>query len=252
MAQVSSELLAPTRRLTRLYVSALGAVALLSVVAQLLVQHALNQQTSDAHVVNVAGRQRMLSQRVSKAALTFQVTTDPAERKGRADELAQAMALWERSHRALQHGDPAMGLPGKNTPEVTRMFQAIEPLHQSMLRDGKDLLAAVGAGGEKPVEAAAIQPIVGAILAAEPGFLSGMDRVVSQYAHEATARIERLRLVELILLCVTLGVLFLEGLYIFRPAVREIRRTISHLVQARGHLDNTVQALRAIAGIGQP
>ncbi len=79
-------------------------------------------------------------------------------------------------------------------------FQAIEPLHQSRPGTRRISSPRLGAGGEKPAEAAAIQPTVAAILAAEPGFLIGMDRVVSQYAQEATARIERLRLVELILL----------------------------------------------------
>ena len=62
-------------------------------------------------------------------------------------------------------------------------------------------------------------------------------------------RVDRLKEVEMILLAVTLLVLLLEGLYVFRPAVREIRKTITELVTAKGHLDNTVQALRSIAGV---
>jgi hypothetical protein len=74
---------------------------------------------------------------------------------------------------------------------------------------------------------------------------------VFQYDREATARVDRLKQIEVWLLAVTLAVLLFEGLYVFRPAVREIRRTITNLVLARGHLDETVQALRSIAGIGR-
>lgn len=248
--KVSSEVLSPARRLTRLYIIALSVVAILSIVAQVLVQHALDQQSGDARVINIAGRQRMLSQRLSKASLALQITTDPLERKSRAKELQTVLDLWERSHIGLQRGDPEKGLPGKNSPEVISMFAAIDPLHQSMVRDAKDLLAAVGPEGEKTPDTATVQPAIAQILAAEPNFLSGMDKIVFQYDKEATERVDRLKKVELILLAVTLGVLLLEGLYVFRPAVREIRKTITDLVMAKGHLHDTVQALRSIAGFG--
>ena len=49
-------------RLTRLYIMALLAVAILSLLGQLLIQVFLNSLLDDSHVVNIAGRQRMLSQ----------------------------------------------------------------------------------------------------------------------------------------------------------------------------------------------
>src|SRR5262249_21736940 len=153
--------------LTRLYIMALSIVALLSIAAQGLVQHALNQQSGDARVINIAGRQRMLSQRLSKAALALQFTTDPAERKNRAQELQNVLTLWERSHIGLQQGDPEKGLPGQNSAEVIGMFATIEPFHQSMVRDAKDLLHAVGPDGDQKVDISVVQPAVAQILAAE-------------------------------------------------------------------------------------
>lgn len=58
----------PTR-LTRLYIAALSAIAILSFAGQLVIQNFLYRQRSDSTVVNVAGRQRMLSQKLTKAAL---------------------------------------------------------------------------------------------------------------------------------------------------------------------------------------
>ena len=56
----------PVRRLTAIYGVALSAVALLCVTGNVLVQRALHQQEGDARVINVAGRQRMLSQALTK------------------------------------------------------------------------------------------------------------------------------------------------------------------------------------------
>jgi len=194
----------------------------------------------------------MLSQRLSKAALVLEVATQPDERRGRAQELRDVLALWSHAHVALQHGDPQIGLPGKNSAEIDAMFAAIDPSHQAIVREATALLAMVGADGARTPDRPMEQAVVAGILAAEPPFLTGMDKIVFQYDKEATARVERLKRIELVLLVVTLGVLLLEGLYVFRPAAREIRKTISDLVMAKGHLDKTIEALRALAGADPP
>lgn len=66
------------KRLTVHYIAALGTVALVSLFGEGLVQVALNQQSSDAHVINLAGRQRMLGQKLSKAALALEFASAPA------------------------------------------------------------------------------------------------------------------------------------------------------------------------------
>ncbi len=115
----------PTRRLSMLYIAALSTVALLTVLGQVVIQSALQQQSSDALVINIAGRQRMLSQRLSKAALALEVFPDV--RQQNADELRGVIVLWQRSQEGLQHGDTALGLPGNNSETVKRLFANIEP-----------------------------------------------------------------------------------------------------------------------------
>ena len=180
-----------TRRLTILYIFALSSIALLSIVGQAVIFTFLEQQTSDATVINIAGRQRMLSQRLSKAALIIQTATDTATRRQAVEELTEVRALWQTSHQALQYGDPALDVPGDNSPAVTAMFAEIEPYHQTMLAASQTLLDTVA---ESP--AADVSPMVTQILAAEPAFLTGMDEIVFQYAREATTRVNRLKLVE--------------------------------------------------------
>ncbi|MCB0227163.1 MAG: type IV pili methyl-accepting chemotaxis transducer N-terminal domain-containing protein, partial [Anaerolineae bacterium] len=174
-ARTSPEPRDQTRRLTILYIFALSSIALLSIVGQAVIFTFLGQQTSDATVINIAGRQRMLSQRLSKAALIIQTTTDAAARQPAVAELTEVRALWQTSHQALQHGDPALDVPGDNSSAVTAMFAEIEPYHQTMLAASQTLLNTVA---ESP--AADVSPMVTQILAAEPAFLTGMDEIVFQ------------------------------------------------------------------------
>src|SRR5690242_18812894 len=115
-----------TRRLTIFYICALCSVALLSILGQVIIQVSIQQQTSDALVINIAGRQRMLSQKIPKDALILQTATDPTVRTARTNELQQAVTLWEQSQQGLQNGDGKQGLPPTTSPIVKGLFSAIE------------------------------------------------------------------------------------------------------------------------------
>lgn len=211
----------PVRKLTLLYVTALTSIAVMSIVGQALIQTSLARQRHDSHVVNIAGRQRMLSQKLAKNALALDSTSDPLSRDVRRRELGEVVALWERSHLGLQLGDEALQLPGENTAEVRRMFTGIEQMHREMVAAAKSILA-----GAEPLERARR---VRVILDNEAKFLLGMDRIVFQYSAESAERVAWVARTELGLLLVTLLVLALEGAFVFRPAAQRLRRTIEDL-----------------------
>ncbi|MBF0572251.1 MAG: SpoIIE family protein phosphatase [Desulfamplus sp.] len=233
-----------TRRLTILYIAALSMVAVLSITGQVFVQLALKTQSSDSRIINIAGRQRMLSQRLSKAALVIGTAKDIAVKKRYSEELLLVADLWERSHRGLQHGDAEIGLPGKNSEEINRMFEAIEEHHQKMLQSAREILKNIDAiqSSLTVIETQDRFP-VSTILNHEHTFVEGMDSIVFQYDKEAKARVVRLKIIELSLLTVTLLILSLEGFFVFRPAVRKVIEVIEQLKLSNMEIEQKNQAL---------
>ncbi len=209
------------RRLTLLYIAALTTVAVLSIGAQWLIQWQLDNGESDSRVINVAGRQRMLSQRIAKVSLRVDGNETPPTVRG---ELSEALAEWSASHLALQAGDAELALPGESSPRVTELYAAIEPDFLAIRQAASALI-------DEPSSDSA--EAVATIQRHEAAFLEGMDAVVSQYVVEAERRVERLRLFERGILGLTLAVLLAEGLLIFRPAVRHITETTEGLQRAR-------------------
>ena len=69
-------------------------------------------------------------------------------------------------------------------------------------------------------------------MSTQDAFLSGMDAIVMLYEQEARARVISLRRAELALLVVALVVLALEGLLVFRPAVRGLRAYLAERDEA--------------------
>jgi len=221
--------LADVARLRWLYIAALSGVALLSVLGQLVIQSSLVQQSSDSRVINVSGRQRMLSQRLCKSALAISASVESGpSRAQRFEEFKKTLRLWKSSHRALQAGDREMGLPGKNSPAVLEKYQNLKPYFDAIVASAARIEATLESDLSRQLPSEPIE----AMLANEGQFVTRMDEIVSLYDREAKQRVTRLRIIELTLFLATVVVLALEGRLVFRPAVARARSAILELVRA--------------------
>lgn len=222
----------PTRRLTILYICALSIIALLAISGQVLIQTSLSQQVNDAHIINIAARQRMLSQKLSKAALALHFASTRDEQNKRMAEVSSGAALWKLSSEGLQNGSSQLDLPGNNSPEVTQLFASIKPQYERMLSAFASLVGTAQKERARPLEVfrADVAPFVSIILSQEADFLIGANNIVTQYQIESEARVNRLRVTEGTLLGLTLLVLLLEGSLIFRPTIKRLDRTIVNIV----------------------
>src|SRR5882757_2934439 len=87
-------------RLGTWYVLALSIVASVVIIGQVLIQSYLKDQLSDSHVVNIAGKQRMLSQKITKTIVLLQ--DEEIEKRSRLlTELRSSLDLWKVSQKAL-------------------------------------------------------------------------------------------------------------------------------------------------------
>src|SRR5690606_1446320 len=91
-------------------------------------------------VINVAGRQRMLSQKLTKEVLLLSKEQDIDNRKLITQDIKRTIHLWASSHRALQIGDKPLGLPGENSEEVFKMFREITPTYQTIYSSTLNIL----------------------------------------------------------------------------------------------------------------
>jgi diguanylate cyclase (GGDEF)-like protein len=203
-------------RLQVRYIVALSLIALLTIGAQWLLQSLLIGQEPDSRVVNIAGRQRMLSQKITKASLYLHTAESPEQQRSARDQLQQALDLWRQSHRGLQVGDAGQELPGNNSREVRELFAAIEPPFQAMVAAAETMISL-------PADARIADAAIHALIDHEPAFLAGMDAIVFRFDAEAKQKVDRVRVIEAGLAATTLLVLVLEAVLIFAPAVRRMR-----------------------------
>ncbi|GAB3925233.1 ATP-binding protein [Larkinella terrae] len=220
------------QRLTRFYILALTVIAVLSITGLLFIRRTLSDHNNDGRVVNVAGRQRMLSQRLTKLAL-LRISGIPTSDTA---SFAALLNTWGQSHRQLKRGSLHMEKTYlvRKSKQIDRMFTTIEPFFQSMYGS----LARINAASTTPDQKKAALKTV---LQNEPFFLEQMNAIVFQFDKESFERVKSLEQIEWILSVATLVTLLIEALLIFRPVVTHTKNVIRKLTESD-------EALRVVNG----
>ncbi len=239
------------RSLTRYYILALTAVALLTLAGQVVIQYSLGDVLDDARVINLAGRQRMLSQRLTKRAILIcRPGIYPPGAEAYARDFDQLVALWKTCHDGLKSGhlvQEGRVIPVRTSPATAAMFAQLDPHFQAMYNGFQQIsqhLRQSGAGSGQA--AASNDDALRTVLAHEREFLRWMDAIVFQYDRETRQRVDRVRNIEFLLAVVTFVVLFLEGLFVFRPVVAHTGRVIQRLMHSETSLQTANERLNFI------
>ncbi|MET1258233.1 ATP-binding protein [Flagellimonas sp. DF-77] len=232
------------QRVQQWYLLALAAIALTVIVAQILIQQHLDGQLDDSRVINVAGRQRAYSQKLVKEALQLNAIRDLAEREAVTKALKQTLYVWTVSHRGLQTGNDSIGLPKEENPEILALFQEVSPHHAAMVASAHEILETAEVHSDST--ALAIETQLANILSNEQQFLRKMDAIVNAYDVISKQQLEQLKLKEFLLLGVSLLILLLELVFIFRPMSFQIRETIADLLRGRQQSEEDNEQIKKI------
>lgn len=219
------------RDLTRRYVIALTIIALLALAANVMLNLTIAAQDSYASIINISGRQRMLSQRVALFSQRLAQEKDQTAFQQTRDALLESIQLMEGSHQALVHGSEAFNLSASLTASANPIyFEAPFFLDEQV----RLFLEAARQVADTPLQS--LHPDHPALIrittAAEHRLLDTLNQAVSHFEQESHAKVERTEQLENLVLLVTWLCLILEAFLIFRPMVRSVIRSQEELQQA--------------------
>lgn len=199
------------------YIIALLSVALLSCVSYIGFNNIIETEARSAAVINVSGRQRMLSQRIPMLAQL--IVSDPAahDHERLIGQLRDALNLMEQSHTALLYGNPDMG------------ESALDARLQDFFRQSRSFASQA----ESTLATVELRSSAAALAQTSSALLPSLDQIVTQFEAESQAAVIRLQQWQTGVFAVLLIVLVVEGVVIFWPLEKELNRNFRLLLQSR-------------------
>ena len=188
-----------------------------------MVQDSLRQTVVDARVTEAAARQRMLSQRIAKAALILIAPGTGTIKWDHRAELRRSEEEWEAVHVGLVRGTADRGLPGQPSPRIAASFREIEPWFH-LLDDGARA--------------------VSAILGAEGAYLKAAETITRLYKEQENSHLLALQRTQVLLTPTVLSIVLLLGLLVFRSAQRRILESVYEFLAVAAEVERRAAELQ--------
>ncbi|MEZ5453519.1 MAG: SpoIIE family protein phosphatase [Thiothrix sp.] len=224
----------------------LTLIAILATSTYFIIHSMLTINESSGTIVNISGRQRMLSQRGALFALELASSEKQAEQENTREELQKVVDLMLSSHLGLTQGSQEMGLPDTMSETMRKLyFEKPDQLDSQVKRYLDEINALIRDSRTGTVNYS--NPHLQYILTAAPDrLLKTLNAAVKQYETEAGEQIQNAIRYEMLVYLVTLLTLLLEALLIYRPLVNRVRSTTENLVRQQEFSDSVINTSQAL------
>ncbi len=204
------------------YVLALSLIAIFSILAYFNLSHLIKAQSQDGEVINVSGRQRMLSQKIALYSMRYDAINTQAIK----DELSKNIQLMEKSHKWLTAIDKSEQIQNMYFAEPHLLDKQVK----NYLIEAKKFLTGRDQQG------------LNYIISNSQKILKHLDRAVYIYQIENEQKISTLQRNELFIVIIVLVTLLFEALFIFRPANKSIIKKTEELITQKFNSDMVIES----------
>lgn len=214
------------------YRLALLAIAILSTAAALILQFFLSIQKTDAHVINIAGKQRMLSQKIAWHVNVVSQKDDAQHRHS----LEQAVTAFKKGHNFLLQTNAAGEYVLLN--DALKDYYFLAP--NNLAQHSELFIAAATAFVQSDFENDSNIPDSLNIKAVEL-LLKKLDHAVGLFEHQSNNKVTMVSNIELGVWLFTLLLLLVELRFIFKPMEKHIKTTLDKYQKQKQHAESLSQ-----------
>lgn len=204
------------------YIVALALTASLITLSFLILSGLIKEQKQDGEIINIAGQQRMLSQRIAMLAASSTLCKDNQE----LGYLKQDLAKFKQNHEYL------VSLEHLPTQTFNTYFQQgqLDSKVKNFVDNAESLLT------NARCETSPLMPVQNLT-----SLLQQLDNVVSQFEQDAISRVDTVLTIEMYLWLAALVLLSIEAALIFFPMERQVKRSINALEHSKELAQNAAE-----------
>ena len=214
----------PTKSMTLTYVVSLSIIAILSILVHFMLDRIINEQSDSASIVNISGKQRMLSQRVSLFTMEYLSTGHSKSQQ----EAQQALNQINHNHQFLLNYHT-------NSEDLRQLYY--HPPHEvndKLATFSQLITEALNTKLPDVVEETSDKNLQFLELA-KHSLLNSLDTVVAQHETDSIQKVEELRFAQQMVSVIIILTLLIEALFIFRPMVSKVSRFAERLQKEANH-----------------
>ena len=212
----------------KLYIFSLLIIAVSILLSHLIVQYYLSRQLNDSKIINISGKQRMLSQKLSKQILILNYISDPNNNNAALNEANEIITQWKFNQNVLEMGSDSLGFPRTKSTEIDKLFSAIKPNFNSIVDAATQFIK----NKKQGIKANENKELIQIILKNQGVFLLKMNEIVAQYEKEAVEKVSLQTKIEYAILAFNLIILLLVFNFIYKPTYTKIERLIAKILDS--------------------
>lgn len=207
----------------------IAVITVLLIASQLLIQININNFENDSFLINIAGRQRMLSQKISKLLYLNELK----ERKHQ-EELQSNMELLIKNHKNLIKRENHK-FSGKNSDKIKDLFTELDSI---VLKLESEINCSIQ-NCKTTIDLDKYAKI-------DFNFLEIMDSIVFQYDFETKEKVNTLKVIQWVLLFCLLLIFIIEYKMVLIPTVADLKDSYKKIREQQQNLERITE----IAEIG--
>ena len=209
---------------------------------QIIVQYQIVQDKESSYVINIAGRQRMLSQKITKDLLLIQKNDDLKLKEYYKKELEESLELWEKSHLELLNLNKEEGFLNYDEEVLLQMFQDLEPSYKTICDTSNSLIVEMK---KTDMSDAKMDAMINKVIEHEPAFLKQMDEIVCRYDYDAKQWLKIIQITHMVLFLIILCIVAFVVFVIFIPLIKYLKNSFQ---QENDSNKNLIKMLNASKG----
>ena len=224
------------------YVFGLSAIAILVTTSFFTMQHLISKQRDFSQLINLAGHQAGLTNRIAYFASLMAATDDETEFNQARSQVGLTIHKMQAAHKALREGDSETRIP-----KVTN--EALETIYEDPMMGLNSALQRFLERAQNVYQTDLESLSIGSIdyiylVNYGPHVLDPLlDAAVDEYERIGRAAIVKIERFEGIVWLAALAALLLEAFFIFRPLEKQVRQALNSLQASVTQLTDTHQRL---------
>lgn len=190
---------------------------------QIFIQYWLYQKTEDAKIINISGRQRMLSQTINLEFERVYRNQGKSTEAGNIFYLKRYFQEWEVVHQTLQFGNDSLQIQAVSSQEILLELEKLNPRLDYI----KKKIQYIEAGQKLTLSDIYLNQAI---------FLKQMNDIVNMLEKESDAKLNFIIYMEIFLAIISIIVILVEIRWVYIPIHQNLRNVIRELKKSQYNL----------------